>query len=80
MPKFLGIGLNYRDHAEEQNVTLPKNPMVFAKFTSSLIGPDDEIRLPDISRKVDPEAELCVVMLESGKGFSRENARRAMQD
>ena len=76
--KIIAIGLNYRDHAEEQNVPLPENPLIFAKFPNSLIGPDDEIRLPDISRKVDPEAELCVVMLESGKGFSRESARRAI--
>ncbi len=76
--KIIAIGLNYRDHAEEQNVPLPDNPLIFAKFPSSLIGPDDEIRLPDISRKVDPEAELCVVMLESGKGLSRESARRAI--
>ena len=76
--KIIAIGLNYRDHAEEQNVPLPDNPLIFAKFPSSLIGPDDEIRLPDISRKVDPEAELCVVMLESGKGFSPEAARRAI--
>ncbi|MEE8348934.1 MAG: fumarylacetoacetate hydrolase family protein [Acidobacteriota bacterium] len=76
--KIIAIGLNYRDHAEEQDVPLPKNPLIFAKFPSSLIGPDDEIRLPDISQKVDPEAELCVVMLKSGKGFSKQSAREAI--
>ena len=59
--KIIAIGLNYRDHAEEQNVPLPKNPLIFAKFPSSLIGPDDEIRLPEISQKVDPEAEHVAV-------------------
>ncbi|MEE2821550.1 MAG: fumarylacetoacetate hydrolase family protein [Acidobacteriota bacterium] len=76
--KIIAIGLNYRDHAEEQDIPLPQNPMIFAKFTSSLAGPDDAIQLPDISKKVDPEAELCVVMLESGKSFSREEAREAI--
>ena len=76
--KIIAIGLNYRDHAEEQDVPVPKDPLIFAKFPSSLVGPDDEIRLPDISQKVDPEAELCVVMLGNGKSFSREGAREAI--
>ena len=76
--KIIAIGLNYRDHAEEQNVPLPKDPLIFAKFPSSLIGPGDAIRLPEISQKVDPEAELCVVMLKNGRGLSRESAREAI--
>ncbi len=76
--KIICIGLNYRDHAEEQNLSLPQNPLIFAKFSSSLIGTDDEIRLPAISQKVDPEAELCVVMMQSGKGLSPERARQAI--
>ncbi|MCZ6770147.1 MAG: fumarylacetoacetate hydrolase family protein [Acidobacteria bacterium] len=76
--KIIGIGLNYRDHAQEQNLPLPPNPLIFAKFPSSLIGAEDEIRLPTISQKVDPEAELCVVMLESGKELSPQRARQAI--
>jgi len=76
--KIIGIGLNYRDHAQEQNLPLPPNPLIFAKFPSSLIGAEDEIRLPTISQKVDPEAELCVVMLESGKELSPKRARQAI--
>jgi len=76
--KIICIGLNYRDHAEEQNLSLPQNPLIFAKFSSSLIGYDDAIKLPAISQKVDPEAELCVVMLESGKELSPERAREAI--
>jgi 2-keto-4-pentenoate hydratase/2-oxohepta-3-ene-1,7-dioic acid hydratase in catechol pathway len=76
--KIVCIGLNYRDHAEEQNLSLPQNPLIFAKFSSSLIGNDDEIQLPAISQKVDPEAELCVVMLESGKELSPDKARQAI--
>ena len=76
--KIICIGLNYRDHAEEQSLSLPQNPLIFAKFSSSLIGYDDEIELPAISQKVDPEAELCVVMLKSGKELSPEGAREAI--
>ena len=76
--KIICIGLNYRDHAEEQNLSLPQNPLIFAKFPSSLIGADDDIELPAISQKVDPEAELCVVMLESGKALSPEGAPQAI--
>jgi len=76
--KIICIGLNYRDHTEEQNIPLPQNPLIFAKFSSSLIGNDDEIQLPAISQKVDPEAELCIVMLESGKELSPERAREAI--
>lgn len=76
--KIICVGLNYRDHVEEQNLSLPENPVLFAKFSSSLVGSEDEIRLPAISEKVDPEAELCVVMLESGREFSPQSARHAI--
>ena len=76
--KIIAIGLNYKDHTQEQNVPLPENPLIFAKFPNSLIGSEDEIKIPSISQKVDPEAELCVVMLESGRKFSRERAREAI--
>jgi acylpyruvate hydrolase len=75
--KVIAIGLNYMDHAKEQKKPLPKNPLIFAKFPSSIIGPDDPIKIPPVSRQVDPEAELCVVMLEGGRWFTRESARRA---
>ncbi len=76
--KIICIGLNYKDHVEEQSLSLPQNPLIFAKFSSSLIGYDDEIELPAISQEVDPEAELCVVMLKSGKELSPERAREAI--
>src|SRR5690606_37343014 len=56
--KFLGIGLNYRDHAEEQGARIPKAPILFAKFANSLIGPNDDIRYPAITAQLDYEAEL----------------------
>jgi len=62
--KILCLGLNYRDHAEEQNKPLPKKPLVFAKVTSALIGPGEAIRLPDpeFETFTDPEAEMAVVI------------------
>jgi acylpyruvate hydrolase len=60
--KILCMGLNYRDHAEESGLPLPKVPLFFAKFRNSLIGPADEIVLPAASEQVDYEAELAVVI------------------
>jgi len=76
--KIIAIGLNYKDHAAEQNVKLPENPLIFAKFPTALIGPEQAIRLPSISSKVDPEAELCIIMGQTGKGFSEASARAAI--
>jgi 2-keto-4-pentenoate hydratase/2-oxohepta-3-ene-1,7-dioic acid hydratase in catechol pathway len=60
--KILCMGLNYRDHAEEQGLPLPSVPLFFAKFRNSLIGPRDEIVLPAASEQIDYEAELAVVI------------------
>ena len=76
--KIIAIGLNYKDHALEQGVPLPECPLIFAKFPTSLIGPGAEIHLPSASQQVDPEAELCVVILEKAKGLSREQAPRSI--
>ena len=76
--KIVCIGLNYRDHAEEQGVDLPERPILFAKWPNTLIGPGDPIVVPAISEKVDYEAELGVVMGERVKGVSRENALEAV--
>lgn len=72
--KILCIGLNYRDHAEEAGLPLPTTPMAFAKFPNSLIGPDDEIVLPDETEPVDYEAELAVVIGRRGKGIREKDA------
>ena len=60
--KFIGIGLNYSDHAAEANLPVPKEPIVFMKAISSLSGPDDAIKLPPGARKGDWEVELGVVI------------------
>ena len=77
--KIVCIGLNYRDHAEEQGVDLPERPLLFAKWPNTLIGPGEDIVLPAVSQKVDYEAELGVVIGERVKGVSEENALQAVR-
>jgi 2-keto-4-pentenoate hydratase/2-oxohepta-3-ene-1,7-dioic acid hydratase in catechol pathway len=60
--KIVGIGLNYHDHARECGAAIPQEPIVFLKATTSLAGPDDDIRLPAGSQKTDWEVELGVVI------------------
>jgi 2,4-didehydro-3-deoxy-L-rhamnonate hydrolase len=60
--KIVCVGLNYRDHAEEQGTALPERPLLFAKWPNTLIGDGDAIRIPGIATKVDYEAELGVVI------------------
>jgi 2-keto-4-pentenoate hydratase/2-oxohepta-3-ene-1,7-dioic acid hydratase in catechol pathway len=63
--KIIAIGLNYADHAAEGNIEKPKEPLIFAKFSNSIIGPDAEITWSaEITEKVDFEAELAVVIGE----------------
>jgi 2-keto-4-pentenoate hydratase/2-oxohepta-3-ene-1,7-dioic acid hydratase in catechol pathway len=67
-PRVFAIGLNYRDHARESGMELPKSPVVFIKLTSSIIGPGEAIVLPKNSTKPDYEAEFAFVI---GKGGFR---------
>ena len=60
--KFIGIGLNFKDHAEEQNLPIPKEPIIFSKFTSCVIGPNDPIIVPKGSNHTDWEVELGFVI------------------
>jgi ureidoglycolate lyase/2,4-diketo-3-deoxy-L-fuconate hydrolase len=63
--KFICIGLNYADHAAESNLPVPSEPVVFGKWTSAVVGPNDDVRIPRGSQKTDWEVELGVVI---GKG------------
>ena len=72
------VGLNYRDHAEEQGAELPTAPLFFAKYPTSLIGPGDPIVIPPSVTRCDYEAELGVVIGETVKGASKENAFEAV--
>jgi 2-keto-4-pentenoate hydratase/2-oxohepta-3-ene-1,7-dioic acid hydratase in catechol pathway len=72
--KIICIGLNYRDHALEQGAPIPKEPVVFSKFPTSLTGHEQPIRLPAVSDEVDFEAELVVVLGRAGKDIPQEQA------
>jgi 2,4-didehydro-3-deoxy-L-rhamnonate hydrolase len=76
--KIVCVGLNYRDHAEEQGAELPSAPLLFAKFPTALIGPGDAIVIPPIVTRCDYEAELGVVLGATVKGVSKENALEAV--
>jgi 2,4-didehydro-3-deoxy-L-rhamnonate hydrolase len=76
--KIVCVGLNYKDHAEEQGAELPAAPLLFAKFTTSLIGPGDPIVIPSIVTKCDYEAELGVVLGATVRNVSQENALEAV--
>lgn len=66
-PKFICIGLNYRDHAIESGLPIPATPTVFAKYSNAVIGPGDTIQIPQVSQEVDYEAELAFVIGRRGK-------------
>jgi len=64
--KFVCIGLNYADHAEEAGMPIPEEPIIFNKWTSAIVGPNDPIQIPRGSVKTDWEVELGVVIGEPG--------------
>ena len=72
--KFVCIGLNYADHAAESNLPIPKEPIVFMKATSAIIGPNDEVEIPRKSQKTDWEVELGVVIGKPAKYVSESAA------
>ena len=76
--KIICVGLNYRDHAEEQGTALPEAPLLFAKWQNTLIGPGDPIVIPPVVTKCDYEAELGVVIGEQARDVSAENALEAV--
>ncbi len=65
--KIICIGLNYKDHAAESGVPIPKEPVLFSKFPTALIGSGENIVLPKVSFKVDYEAELVIVVGKRGR-------------
>jgi 2,4-didehydro-3-deoxy-L-rhamnonate hydrolase len=77
--KIVCVGLNYSDHAEEQGAELPTEPLLFAKWTTALIGPGEEIVIPPLVTKCDYEAELGVVIGERVRGVSKESAFEAVR-
>jgi 2-keto-4-pentenoate hydratase/2-oxohepta-3-ene-1,7-dioic acid hydratase in catechol pathway len=77
--KIVAIGLNYRDHAREAGLDLPERPLVFAKFPSSVIGPEEDIVLDSaLTERVDWEVELAVVIGQRLRDESPESALRGV--
>jgi 2-keto-4-pentenoate hydratase/2-oxohepta-3-ene-1,7-dioic acid hydratase in catechol pathway len=74
VPKFLGIGLNYRDHAEETGMPIPEVPIVFAKASSCVSGPSDPVLAPKGFERMDYEVELAVVIGTRAKNVPEEEA------
>jgi 2-keto-4-pentenoate hydratase/2-oxohepta-3-ene-1,7-dioic acid hydratase in catechol pathway len=72
--KFLAIGLNYSDHAAETNAKIPKEPIIFNKAANCMIGPNDNIILPKLSKKLDWEVEIAFVVGKSTKYISEEDS------
>jgi 2-keto-4-pentenoate hydratase/2-oxohepta-3-ene-1,7-dioic acid hydratase in catechol pathway len=72
--KILGIGLNYRDHAAETGRPEPEVPFVFSKAVTAVIGPGDAIVVPPVSREVDFEGELAVVIGRTARRLAAANA------
>lgn len=72
--KFICIGLNFADHAAESGMELPKEPVIFAKYTSAICGPNDPILIPRGAKKVDWEVELGLVIGKPAKYVSEDKA------
>jgi len=72
--KIVALGLNYRDHAEEVKMAIPKEPLLFIKPSTSVIGSGEAILYPRMSKRVDYEAELAVVIGKLARGVSEEKA------
>lgn len=74
--KFICIGLNYADHAAETGAEIPAEPVVFNKWTSAVVGPNDGVQIPKDSLKTDWEVELGVVIGLGGRYISQQEAMR----
>ncbi|MEX5765115.1 fumarylacetoacetate hydrolase family protein [Serratia marcescens] len=72
--KFICIGLNYADHAAETGAAIPEEPVVFNKWTSAVVGPNDQVEIPRGSQKTDWEVELGVVIGLGGRYISETDA------
>jgi 2-keto-4-pentenoate hydratase/2-oxohepta-3-ene-1,7-dioic acid hydratase in catechol pathway len=73
-PKIVCLGLNYRDHAAESGAPIPKDPVLFSKYATALTGHDSPIVLPPVSKEVDYEAELVIVVGKRGRNISEQAA------
>jgi len=72
--KFLAVGLNYSDHVAETNAQIPREPIIFNKAANCMIGPNDNIILPKLSKKLDWEVEIAFIVGKNAKYVNEENA------
>ncbi|MGY3439898.1 fumarylacetoacetate hydrolase family protein [Marinovum sp. KMM 9879] len=72
--KFVCIGLNYADHAAESGLEVPPEPVIFNKWTSAIVGPNDDVLIPRGSKKTDWEVELGIVIGKGGSYIEEANA------
>lgn len=72
--KFICIGLNYADHAAETGAAIPPEPVIFNKWTSAVVGPDDDIQIPRGSTHTDWEVELAVIIGKGGSYIAEDRA------
>ena len=72
--KFVAIGLNYSDHAEETGAQVPSEPIVFMKATNCVNGPNDDIEITSYSKKLDWEVELGIVIGKEAKNISEKDS------
>jgi 2-keto-4-pentenoate hydratase/2-oxohepta-3-ene-1,7-dioic acid hydratase in catechol pathway len=75
-PKIICLGLNYRDHAEEQGTKIPQDIIIFMKPRTAIIGPNEPIVYPSCIEKLDYEAELAVIMGLKGKNIPISNVEK----
>lgn len=74
--KIVAVGLNYRSHAEELGMDVPEEPLIFIKPPTTVIGPNDIIKYPASSRRVDYEAELAVIIKNKIRNISQKDAAK----
>lgn len=72
--KVLCVGMNYKDHCEEQNAPVPTEPVIFNKFPSSIIGPTEDLQYPEETQKLDWEVELTIVIGKDAKRVQESDA------
>jgi 2-keto-4-pentenoate hydratase/2-oxohepta-3-ene-1,7-dioic acid hydratase in catechol pathway len=73
--KFIAIGLNYSDHAAEVGADIPKEPIVFMKATSCIVGPNDDVEIVSGSKKLDWEVELGIVIGKEAKHIAENQSQ-----
>ena len=73
--KFIAIGLNYSDHAAEVGADIPKEPIVFMKATSCIVGPNDDVEIVSGSKKLDWEVELGIIIGKEAKHISENQSQ-----